>query len=148
VRFILFHQAHSHAGLADLLRALHAFPYLILLSFARRAVERLLQFVANLASFSNDKYNSDSELAVDLLEKIIPLTKSKDKAVRFRSCQLTSKLLNRYLLLALQSLTCNLSPPSPGVHPHPILQPTPCEHRHRQLNSVCRAQPGRGRRGQ
>lgn len=61
----------------------------------RSAVERLLQFVANLASFSNDKYASDSELAVDLLEQIIPLTKSKDKAVRFRSCQLTSKLLNR-----------------------------------------------------
>ena len=58
------------------------------------AVERLLQFVANLASFSNDKYASDSELAVDLLEQIIPLTKAKDKAVRFRTCQLTSKLLN------------------------------------------------------
>jgi hypothetical protein len=60
-----------------------------------RAVERLMNFVANLTSFSNEKYECDTELAVNLLNEIIPFTNAKDKAVRFRACQLASKLLNR-----------------------------------------------------
>ncbi len=59
------------------------------------AVERMLHFIASFVSFSNEKYQTDGELAVELLERMIPLTAAKDKAVRFRSCQLTSKLLNR-----------------------------------------------------
>jgi hypothetical protein len=54
-----------------------------------------MNFVANMASFSNDTYQTDSELAVSLLNDIMPYTNAKDKAVRFRSCQLSSKLLNR-----------------------------------------------------
>ena len=54
-----------------------------------------MNFVANMASFSNDKYQCDGELAVNLVNEIMPLTSAKDKAVRFRSCQLASKLLNR-----------------------------------------------------
>lgn len=37
--------------------------------------------------------------AVELLDRMVPLTGARDKAVRFRSCQLTSKLLNRLFRL-------------------------------------------------
>jgi condensin complex subunit 3 len=66
-----------------------------LLIFRREpSVERMLALVAALVSFSNDKYQTDSELAVHLLERMVPLTAARDKAVRFRACQLTAKLLN------------------------------------------------------
>lgn len=78
-----------------------------------RAVERLLVFVQKLVSFQNDKYQSDSELAVDLLKLLIPLTRAKDKAVRFRSCQMTAKLLTRFELSSLASVF----PPAPASEP-------------------------------
>ena len=66
-----------------------------LLVFRREpCVERMLQLVANLVCFQNDKYQTDSELAVHLLQRMVPLTAARDKAVRFRACQLTAKLLN------------------------------------------------------
>ena len=66
-----------------------------LLVFRREpSVERMLALVAALVSFQNDKYATDSELAVHLLERMVPLTAARDKAVRFRACQLTAKLLN------------------------------------------------------
>ena len=66
-----------------------------LLIFRREpCVERMLQLVANLVCFQNDKYHTDSELAVHLLQRMVPLTAARDKAVRFRACQLTAKLLN------------------------------------------------------
>jgi len=57
-------------------------------------IERMLQLVSSLVCFSNDKYSADSELAVHLLQRMVPLTAARDKAVRFRACQLTAKLLN------------------------------------------------------
>ena len=57
-------------------------------------IERMLQLVSSLVCFSNDKYHADSELAVHLLQRMVPLTTARDKAVRFRACQLTAKLLN------------------------------------------------------
>jgi len=66
-----------------------------LLIFRREpCVERMLQLIASLVSFSNEKYSTDSELAVHLLQRMVPLTRARDKAVRFRACQLTAKLLN------------------------------------------------------
>jgi hypothetical protein len=72
-----------------------------LLIFKREpCVERLFQFISDFVSFANDSYPADCELAVDFIRHLLPLTRARDKAVRFRSCQLTSKLLNRYLHLA------------------------------------------------
>ena len=66
-----------------------------LLVFKREpAVERFMKLVASFVSFSNEKYPRDGEMAASLLEYLIPLTAAKDKAVRFRTCQLTSLLLN------------------------------------------------------
>lgn len=66
-----------------------------LLVFKREpAVERFVKLVSSFVSFSNDKYARDGDMAATLLEYLIPLTASKDKAVRFRSCQLTAMLLN------------------------------------------------------
>lgn len=58
------------------------------------AIERFMRLVAGFVSFTNEKYARDGEMASSLLEYMIPLTASKDKAVRFRTCQLTSRLLN------------------------------------------------------
>ena len=71
-----------------------------LLVFKREpCVERLFQFITDFVSFSNEVYHADSELAVDFVRHLVPLTRARDKAVRFRACQLTSKLLNRWILL-------------------------------------------------
>jgi condensin complex subunit 3 len=67
-----------------------------LLVFKREpCVERLFQFVTDYVSFSNENYPADTDLAVDFIRHLVPLTRAKDKAVRFRACQLVSKLLNR-----------------------------------------------------
>ena len=67
-----------------------------LLVFKREpCVERLFQFVTDYVSFSNETYPADTELAVNFIRHLVPLTRARDKAVRFRACQLTSKLLNR-----------------------------------------------------
>ena len=66
-----------------------------LLIFRREpSIERMLTLVASFAAFSNDKYQADSELGVEMLQRLMPLTYARDKAVRFRACQLTTKLLN------------------------------------------------------
>ena len=66
-----------------------------LLVFKREpAVERFVSLVTSFVAFQNEKYACDGELAASLLEYLIPLTAAKDKAVRFRACQLTAKLLN------------------------------------------------------
>jgi condensin complex subunit 3 len=76
-------------------KTLHASIDRALLIFRREpGVERMLGLVASLASFSNDKYQADSELGVELLQRLMPLTSARDKAVRFRACQLTARLLN------------------------------------------------------
>ena len=67
-----------------------------LLVFKREpCVERLFQFVTDFVSFSNEAHQADSDLAVDFVRHLVPLTRAREKAVRFRACQLISKLLNR-----------------------------------------------------
>jgi condensin complex subunit 3 len=67
-----------------------------LLVFKREpCVERLFQFITDFVSFSNETVHADTDLAVEFIRHLIPLSRARDKAVRFRACQLISKLLNR-----------------------------------------------------
>ena len=72
-------------------------PYLnrILVVFKREpAVERLIQFIVNFSTFSEDLNVPNEEFAVFLIGYLLEHTDSKEKGVRFRTTQLIANLIN------------------------------------------------------
>lgn len=82
--------------MACLLRAFSIHVHLVRLCSQREpAVERLVRFVASLATARDaDNDGDDDAFHEALLRLLVPLTDAADKAVRFRSCQLVAAILN------------------------------------------------------
>lgn len=67
----------------------------ILLVFKREpAVERCVEFAAKYVASVEEPAETDSSLLQLVLEHLVGLHEAKDKAVRFRVCQLIAKIMN------------------------------------------------------
>ncbi len=67
----------------------------ILVVFKREpAVERLIQFVVQFATFLEDGKQPNESFALFLISYLLEYTTAKEKAVRFRTTQLISNLIN------------------------------------------------------
>ncbi len=72
-------------------------PYLnrVLAVFKREpAVERVVQFVVNFATYAEENSKPDESFATYLISYLLQYTDVKEKAVRFRSTQIISSLMN------------------------------------------------------
>lgn len=64
----------------------------ILLVFKREpAIERIVQFIVN---FIVDEEKYDQKFTSDIIRKLSKYSNAKDKAVRFRVCQIVSNIIN------------------------------------------------------
>ena len=67
----------------------------LLLVFKREpSVERLVHFICSFATFSNKAVGMDEEFLSRLVMHLLQFTDAKDKAVRFRTCQVVSRVLS------------------------------------------------------
>lgn len=72
-------------------------PYLnrILVVFKREpAVERVVQFLVNFATFSEENSKPNEAFATYIISYLLQYTDVKEKAVRFRSTQIVANLIN------------------------------------------------------